>query len=126
MLLMAGAEIDAKDQAGSTPLDEAMRQPYALVVDYLMGKGAKIAGGDVRGAAKQLEDAVLKGQTEIVKLLLTRGLDPDAPTANGSTLIHDACLKGHIGIAGLLLAAGASANALNASGATPLHDAALG
>jgi cytohesin len=125
LLVVAGADIDAKDSHGLTALEEALQQRHTPVVDYLMGKGAKFAGGDPKAILKQMEDAVMKGQADVVKLLIDRGVDPDSHTPSGSTLIHDAGLKGHVAVAEVLLAAGASPNALNQTGATPLHDAAL-
>jgi ankyrin repeat protein len=73
-----------------------------------------------------LQEAVLRGQIDLVTLLLEKGADPNTRTAQGSTPLHDAALKGHKEIVELLLGRGARLEASNGSGATPLHDAALG
>ena len=73
-----------------------------------------------------METAVLKGQVEIVRILLDSGFDLNKPTASGSTYLHDAALKNQKKIAELLLRCGARLDALNQTGGTPLHDAALG
>jgi ankyrin repeat protein len=73
-----------------------------------------------------METAVLKGQVEIVRILLDSGFEINKPTANGSTYLHDAALKNQKKVAELLLHCGARLDALNQTGGTPLHDAALG
>ena len=82
----------------------------ARVVDLLIERGAKIAGSTGREGLKQMEQAVLRGQGDIVTLLLDRGASADARTSSGSTLLHDAALKGHRDIAIVLLEHGARLN----------------
>jgi cytohesin len=121
VLIAAGADVNAQDKFGATPLDEALRYRNTAVVNLLIQR----TGGKL-DATRQLQDAVMRGQLDMVTLLLGVGADPNAKTANGSTLLHDAALKGHREIVQLLLARGARADSRNAGGATPLHDASLG
>jgi cytohesin len=123
VLLRHGADPAATDKAGATPLDEALRYRQSKVVGLLMDKTGGFSGAS---AMRQLQDAVLRGQVEMVALLLEKGADPNSPTPNGGTLLHDAALKGHREIVELLLRSGARVNALNGAGGTALHDAALG
>jgi ankyrin repeat protein len=116
--------MELRDKSGATALDEALRFRHGKIVGLLIDRGAKIAGP--AGALRQLQDAVLRGQTDMVTLLLERGADANAETANGGTLLHDAALKGHAEIVQLLLAHGAKIDAVNAAGGTALHDAAIG
>jgi len=102
----------AKDAAGSTPLDEALRYRHTRVVELLMARGAKME------APEQLKQAVMRGQADLVGLLLAKGGSPKG-------LLHDAALKGHTRVAELLIEHGADVNERNVAGATPLHDAAL-
>ena len=85
----------------------------------LLSKGAA-ASGDV------MEDAVLKGQEDIVEILLAGGCDAKTRGKSGAPPLDSAALKGNVEIARLLVEHGADVDARNAYGATPLHDAALG
>jgi ankyrin repeat protein len=93
------------------------------VAGVLMDKSGALPG---TAGSRQLQDAVLRGQADMVALLLDKGADPNQRTPSGGALLHDAALKGHRDIVQLLIGKGARVNERNASGATPLHDAALG
>jgi cytohesin len=123
VLLAHGADPNAYDSTSSTPLDEALRYRHRAVVGLLMDKSGKMSQAAVQ---KQMQDAIMRGQIDMVALLLEKGADANARTAGGGMLLHDAALKGHREIAELLVSAGANINALNSAGGTPLHDAALG
>jgi cytohesin len=123
VLLANGADPAIRDNSNATALDEALRYRHIAVVSLLMDKSGASSG---EAAQRQLQDAVMRGQIDMVSLLLQRGADPNLRTASGSTLLHDAALKGYRDIAERLLASGARVNERNSSGATPLHDAALG
>ena len=117
LLIAHGAEPSVKDKNGATPLDRALQYRHAKTVAVFLDRGSQ---GGSRAAAGQLQEAVLRGQPDMVAILLDRGIDP-----NSGFLLHDAALKGLSTIAEMLIAHGAKVNAVNAAGATPLHDAAL-
>ena len=72
-----------------------------------------------------LDDACLKGQRELVDLLLTRGAKVDLRNRAGATPLHDAALGGDAGVVKMLLDHGADVNARDTeTGATPLYNAA--
>ncbi len=75
--------------------------------------------------AALLDRCVLRGETELVRILADHGVDVTAQTATGSTPLHDAALKGYPEIAEILLEHGAAIEARDRFGATPLHNAAL-
>ena len=119
MLLAKGADPDAKDGLGETPLEQAARLDQIEVVDLLLPPGAA-ARSDL------LSGAVVKGQTDLVKVLLEHGAEVNARSSQGATPLDDAALKGRVEVARLLLQHGADVKARNSYGGTPLHDAALG
>ncbi len=123
LLIAHGADVTARDNNGSTALDEALRYRHGPVVSLLLEK-SKLATGQAP-VLRQLLDAVMRGQTDMVTLLLEKGAGANAVTPNGSTLLHDAALKGYRDIVAALLAGGAKVNSRNAAGGTALHDAAL-
>ncbi len=112
-LVDAGARADVRDKNGATPLYLALQFQRMDVIDLFV-RGKSI---DVKTV---LRDEVLRGQTNIVKLLIDF-----MPPLGSTTLLHDAALKGHLDILELLLAHGADVDSRNAQGATALHDAAL-
>jgi ankyrin repeat protein len=92
MLLAHEAELDVRDRSGATPLENAARSQHGEVVKLLLSKGAA-ASGDV------MEDAVLKGQEDIVEILLAGGCDAKTRSKSGAPPLDSAALKGNIEIA---------------------------
>eukprot|EP00035_Acanthoeca_spectabilis_P018251 m.385416 g.385416 ORF g.385416 m.385416 type:complete len:382 (-) comp16738_c0_seq2:3179-4324(-) len=89
-------------------------------VDVMHGKAA--IGLD----ASPLRNAVFRGYTDVVKVLLDAGANPDLADSEGvGTSIWVAALFGHRDVAELLIQAGAQVNLPSAkAGTTPLHAAA--
>jgi ankyrin repeat protein len=95
---------------------------HAEVVKLLLDRDPGPTGRE----SALLDDAVLKGDAAMVRMLADRGANVNARSLGGSTPLHDAALKGYAEIAARLIAHGANVNARDSYGATPLNDAAVG
>ena len=68
----------------------------------------------------------MRRQTNVTKMLLALGADPNATGTEGTTPLADAALKGDLEGVRVLLASGARTNVISRAGTQPIHDAALG
>ena len=87
--------------------------------------GFVAAANPPANADARLVDAVKNGKREIVRTLLQRQVDVNAPEVDGTTALHWAVRGDDVETAQLLIGAGASARSANRYGITPLSLAAL-
>ena len=76
-------------------------------------------------ASTELADAAMKRNGEVVRSLLQRKADVNAPQIDGTTALHWAVRLDDLETAELLIRAGANVSATNRAGATPMQLAAL-
>jgi len=122
-LLGLGAEINATNSCGETPLmkivdageDHNHRQAFHLLLE----RHADISIHDNLGRTALMR-ASAYGQREYAELLLKAGADPNARDKQLNSALHAAFTAD---VVHLLKGAGADINALNASGKTPLDTA---
>ncbi len=143
LLLDKGAKVNSQGERGQTPLHSALHKGDVQMVELLGSRGADVnaadaAGlrplhialapaGDPKATVSSSADgwgkdaqAERQARSTVVKMLVAKGADINAPTPAGDTLLHQAAAARPDMIA-TLLESGAKANARNARGDTPLH-----
>jgi truncated hemoglobin YjbI len=124
LLLGLGADPDAKDGGGHTPL-------YSLANEYSSSDGGRIVRPLVEGGANvnasdgvkhctPLHMAARRGSLEIAEALLDCGADVDARDSLGDTPLRRSVNCDKIPVASLLLARGADVQSVGNKGLTPL------
>jgi ankyrin repeat protein len=83
VLLDAGADANAPDPAGDTPLMNVARVGRADAVTLLLDRGATIDAADGTYQQTALMVAVRENHPDIVKLLIARGASVNARTRVG-------------------------------------------
>ncbi len=89
LLLEAGSDPNARDDAGMTPLQYAASNGNPMVTSHLLAAGADPNAQSNRGYAP-LHDAQWNDNPRVTSLLLTAGADPNALSNDGWTPFHSA------------------------------------
>jgi ankyrin repeat protein len=112
-LLAAGADVNASQGDGTTPLHWAAYQLDVELVERLVDRGAR-ANTQNRYGATPLGEAAKAANAELVALLLEAGAPADAANADGETALMLSARTGSAPVAKLLIDAGADVNAREA------------
>jgi ankyrin repeat protein len=115
LLAAPGADPDAREADGTTPLLWATHHGDAALVRALIDAGADPNASNDYGALPMQEAAAL-GDAEILGALLDGGADVESPNAEGQTALMAVARGGRIEAARLLLEEGADPNATEAWG----------
>jgi ankyrin repeat protein len=121
-LVENGADVNAKNRRGSTPIFWAIQDEAK--VRLLMARGAAVNVKQIEGRTPVYQASTLGGGNAVLRLLLDNGGDPNTATLVGLTPLSGAALRGDVEAMQLLLAKGANIHAKNGAGATPLMAAA--
>ena len=119
LLLDAGADPNAANEMGATPLMWCAGD--AAKVKLLLAKGAKVNVRSKLGRTPLLIAAAYDGAVESARLMIAKGANVNARDKNGVTVLNQAANVNNRDVAGMLLAKGANVNIADYGGFTPLH-----
>jgi ankyrin repeat protein len=124
-LIELGADINARNKNGETPLYIAVQTGSEEGIKLLSEQGADINIKDIYGNSP-LHYAAGIGQLEIVKLLIKEWGDDvvKAKNNNNESALHCAAKGGHVQVVDLLIRHGAKTENRDKYGNSPLHCAA--
>jgi ankyrin repeat protein len=142
LLIAHGADIEARDKEGLTPLHCAAYQGHREIVEFLLAAGVDVNARAVRDpepnsisrenptpddgfatGVTPLHAAAVSGDPCVVEVLLAHGAKIQATNESGATPLHCAVQEAKLGVVELLIAKGADVNVEDRGGATPLADA---
>nr|MDT0250873.1 ankyrin repeat domain-containing protein [Endozoicomonas sp.] len=123
-LLTKGANKDAKDFCGLTPLHVATARHHSSVVELLVSSNANLEATDNKGRTP-LHVAARLNCSKIASYLMEQGENADATMHDGSTPLHVAATHGSSNVAKCLIEQGANTNAKRTDDSTPMHLAAI-
>jgi ankyrin repeat protein len=109
-LLQQGADVNAAEPNGTTPLHWAVYEEDAELVEKLINAGARVSVTNDFGSTPMSEAAAV-GNAAIIGMLLKAGADVNSPNREGQTALMAVARTGNVDAARLLLAAGADVNA---------------
>jgi len=120
LTLSRGAEINAKDEHGWTPLFHAIKHGELEIASYLLENGAEVNLISFLGTTP-LRLASAQGDIDMFKLLLTKGADANLTGDDGYTPLHRAAEDSkNVEVVRMLISHGAKVNAKSRDGRTPL------
>jgi len=118
-LIKIGADINARDQEGRTPLLYALTKKNLNFVEFLIRSGADVNISDNNNATA-LHWAVPNHNVALVEMLLSAGAHVNCQDGEGWTPLHYAVMGKKKKIIRLLVANGADINIEEKEGDTPL------
>lgn len=120
LLIAQGANVNARDDKGRTPLFSAMS--HINIAMLLIQGGADVNAQDYHGRTP-LYCYAFYGYADAMRLLINHGADIYARDQENSTPLHQAAISGVKEAVALLLSCGAQVDAKDNFGSTPLHEA---
>ena len=122
LLLLKGADVNAKNNDSQTPLHFAAAKGETQLVKLLISKGAELNAKDSYGFTP-LHNAASGGNKEAAEYLISKGAGINSRTSHGSTPLHLAVSYNHRDAVQSLLSKGAHVNKKDDDGDTPIFKA---
>ncbi|MDJ0578866.1 ankyrin repeat domain-containing protein [Crocosphaera sp.] len=123
VLINHGADVNAKNEYGETPLHTAVLSENKEIVELLINHGADVNAKNEYDGKTPLYSAVLTKNKEIVELLINHGADVNLQNEKVFTPLDIAGKANNKKIAELLINYGVDVNTRDKSGNTPLYSA---
>ncbi len=131
-LIALGADVNAENQDGITPLEEACNWLVSDKIKTLIGNGANVKkqfkNGDTLLHRAVTPNLSSRGQqanlSELISWLIDAAVDPNSRASDNSTPLHRAVESCNQDLINCLLDKGADVNVQDNKGITPLHLAA--
>ena len=122
-LIHLGADVDAPNRFGTTPLHWAVMYADQGSIALLLDSGANV-NARMRSGDSVLHAAVERNkELSVIKLLVDKGANLNSRTLEGDTVIHTAAQFGSVELLEYLVSSGAKVNVRNRRGETLLHSA---
>ncbi len=118
LLLDFGADKNAGDINGLTPLHKCVEYNFPLGIKILLNNGADLEKKNFNGETP-LVYAVSQGNEEMVELLSDLGGDLNKQNEDGNSSLHQAVLSSNLRLIGILLERGANPRLENRAKQTP-------
>ncbi|MDR3303283.1 MAG: ankyrin repeat domain-containing protein [Treponema sp.] len=116
-----GADIEAANATGETPLFAAVAANSPPTIDALLAEHAFINARDKMGNTT-LHAAVRRNGKAAAEKLVDKGIDINAHALNGKTALHDAVRLGISDVEGVLTSRGADLDVRDTEGNTPFME----
>lgn len=124
LLIENGADVNARDRWGQTPLCNANERKSAEIKELLVGNGAVDEGPrSIEVLSMELMQQTARGDLDAVRRKIFAGANVMFQDYDKRTSLHLACCEGHVDIAEVLLVNGASFSARDRKGRSPVDDA---
>ncbi len=125
LLLDHGADVNAADLRGETPLSRAIIKGQKLLTQLLLARGADVTLENQYGVTP-LTLASMYGDEEITRVLLEHDLQRQVQSGITNTATRTAAYKGHLSLVEILLSRSPEETLLDPEGRNLLHISAIG
>ncbi|CAN8070725.1 unnamed protein product [Agarophyton chilense] len=123
LLIERGADVNAKDRWGHTPLWDAKMNGHKGVQELLLSHKGADTSFSMDVTSFELMQYAAKGDLEAVRDRIVAGAKATFQDYDRRTPLHLACSEGHVEVAELLLVNGASHSVRDRVGRSPVDDA---